>query len=216
MADLLAERLRHRLILQQMFDSQFPLGGFAHSGALEAYTAQPLKPRQLLALLGNHIRLGGLRLETSAMVMLYHGTDPEELAQELTAWKSSPTSLHASTALGKRLTKLAKRLWSVDLPRLSEQHFAIQCALLGQHLQLPLEDLCLAYSQAQITSMLSACTRCMPLSPEQAQEILLDLQDTLLIETSRRIQQPELCSAMPALDLRSHQQAFLYTRLFQS
>ncbi|GGJ42328.1 urease accessory protein UreF [Deinococcus roseus] len=208
--------MKHRLILQQMFDSQFPLGGFAHSGGLESYTAQPLKPPQLLALLGNHIRLGGLRLEVSAMALVYADSDPEQLAQELTAWKSTPTSLHASTALGKRLIKLARRLWGVELPKLSEQHFALQCALLGRQLHLPLEDLCLAYSQAQITSMLSACTRCMPLSPEQAQEILLGLQDTLLSETLQRIQQPELSSAMPALDLRSHQQAFLYTRLFQS
>ncbi|GEM45001.1 urease accessory protein UreF [Deinococcus cellulosilyticus] len=216
MADGREQALKTRLLLQQMFDSQFPLGGFAHSGGLEAYTADPLSPERLVRLLGNHIRLGALRLETSAMVLVYQGTDPEELALELTAWKSTPTTLHASTALGKRLVKLARRLWKVDLPVLSEQHFALQCALLGQHLQLPLEDLCLAYSQAQITSMLSACTRCMPLSPEQAQEILLDLQDTLLTEIPRRIQQPELCSAMPALDLRSHQQAFLYTRLFQS
>lgn len=212
----MSENLKHRLILQQIFDSQFPLGGFAHSGGLESYTSNPPTPEQLRNLLKNHIQRGGLRLELSAMVLIHQGQPPEEVALELTAWKATPTSLHASTALGKRLVKLAQRLWNIELPKLPEAHFAVLCAVLGQKLKLPLADLCLAYGQAQITSMLSACTRCMPFSPEQAQEILISLQDVLLEEVSSNIENPQLCNAMPALELRSHQQAYLYTRLFQS
>ena len=58
----------------------------------------------------------------------------------------------------------------------------------------------------------------MPLSPEQAQEILITLQPQLSQAITRVLTDPKASffSATPAIDLRAHQQAYLHTRLFQS
>ena len=66
---------------------------------------------------------------------------------------------------------------------------------------------------------LTAAIRCMPVSPAQAQE-LLDRSSTRAWRRAveRAIADPEgsLFTCTPALDIRSHQQAHLHTRLFQS
>lgn len=60
------------LRLQQMFDSQFPLGGFAHSWGIETYAQRGLAPRDLESLLGNMVALGWGMLDLSAAA-LAHG-----------------------------------------------------------------------------------------------------------------------------------------------
>ncbi|PIQ24794.1 hypothetical protein COW36_23775 [bacterium (Candidatus Blackallbacteria) CG17_big_fil_post_rev_8_21_14_2_50_48_46] len=208
--------LRRALILQQIFDSQFPLGGFAHSNGLEAYTTEPPTPDFLLALLENHLRQGGLWLELSALSLVYRGDDPETLSAEISAWKSTPGAYLSSLALGKRLKKMALRFWKKDLPKLTAPHFCLLIACLGQALELPQAELAAAYAQNQLQGMLSACTRCLAFSPEQAQEILIQLQPSIAETVPRSLEQPFLRAGMPALDLRGHQQQYLYSRLFQS
>jgi urease accessory protein len=58
----------------------------------------------------------------------------------------------------------------------------------------------------------------MPVSPVQAQTVLVELQPRLVSVVDRVIAAPEdaLFTCTPALDVRCHQQSFLHTRLFQS
>jgi len=58
----------------------------------------------------------------------------------------------------------------------------------------------------------------MPVSPAQAQILLADVHPRLRAAVDRVMEDPEgsLFTATPALDIRSHQQAQLQTRLFQS
>jgi len=64
----------------------------------------------------------------------------------------------------------------------------------------------------------TAALRCMPVSPAQTQALLADVHDDLSRAVERALDDPEgsLFTCTPALDVRSHEQAFLRTRLFQS
>jgi urease accessory protein UreF len=58
----------------------------------------------------------------------------------------------------------------------------------------------------------------MPLSPEQAQTLLVEAHPKIVDAVERALADPEgsMFSCTPALDIRSYQQAHLHTRLFQS
>jgi urease accessory protein len=101
---------------------------------------------------------------------------------------------------------------------LAESHHAIVVGVLGKCLGIDVHSLLLAYAQGTVTNQLVAATRCMSLSPEQAQEILIKLQPTMIETCEIVLANPttSFFSATPAADIRAHQQAFLYTRLFQS
>ena len=65
---------------------------------------------------------------------------------------------------------------------------------------------------------MAAATRCMSVSPEQAQGLIVELQPALAAAAERALHATEdkLFTCTPALDIRCHQQALLHTRLFQS
>lgn len=213
----------HALLkLLQLFDSAFPIGSFAHSSGLETYAQAGLDKHELRELLAGQLELGFGRLDAAACVLAFRAQDVEalqELCATLTAWKPVPGIRQTSLKLGRRLLTLAKRIYPVETNfYLSEPHQAVVTGALGKRLGVDLRPLVLAYLHTGLTSQLAAATRTMALSPEGAQEILTALHPNVVRAAERVIADPDanLFSATPALDLRAHQQAFLYTRLFQS
>lgn len=63
-----------------------------------------------------------------------------------------------------------------------------------------------------------AAARRMPLGPAQAQEVLTRLHPALVEAVESALADPEagMFTSTPALDVRCHQQAGLYSRMFQS
>ena len=210
------------LHLLQLFDSQFPIGSFAHSSGLETYAQMGLNKEGLGEVLRVQLELGFGRLDLAACAIAFTAQNDVELntlCTELSAWKPVPGLRNTSLKLGKRLLTLAARIYPHTLDfELKEPHQAVVVGALGRRLEIELEPLLLAFTQATLTSSLAAATRCMPLSPEQAQEILTSLQP-LVVSTVEEVSadpHTHLFAATPLLDIRAHQQAFLYSRLFQS
>ena len=212
------------LRLQQVFDSQFPVGAFAHSGGLETYAQFPqFRPDDLERLLLTQIRLGWGCLDLAAAALAFRCKDDRELnglGAEVEAWKPIAGQRLAGERIGRRMLILAKRLYPDLLGDLAiaRPQAAVVAGAVARRLGADEKPFLLFYAQSSLTAALAAATRSMPLSPERAHEILGELQPRLVERVEAILADPlsSMYAATPALDLRAHQQAFLHTRLFQS
>jgi urease accessory protein len=213
------------LRLLQLFDSQFPVGAFAHSGGVETYAALGGSLPELRQVLHAQIDLGWGRSELAAAYLAWRAADGDgptrelnRLAQALDALKVVPAIRETSLGLGRRTLDLIRRLYpdaGVEIPR---PHHALVVGATARRLGVDARDLLLAFAQSLAMGTLTAAIRCMPVSPAQAQELLVESHSRISLAVYRAIEDPEgsLFTCTPALDIRSHQQAHLHTRLFQS
>jgi urease accessory protein len=215
------------LRLLQLFDSQFPVGAFAHSGGLETYAHAGLDLCGLRELLSNAIQLGWSRGDLAAARLAWRdAVDPDapellgRLALRVEAYKVIRSVRETSLRLGTRMLALARRLYPEATASLQirRPHHAVVAGAVGRRLDLPARELLLAFGQSMLAAALAAATRCMSVSPAQAQELLIGLQPLVARAVDRILESAdeELFTCTPALDVRSHEQAFLHTRLFQS
>jgi urease accessory protein len=212
------------LRLFQLFDSQFPVGGFAHSGGLETYAQAGAGLPELRWLLINQIALGWGRGELSAACLAWnaagHPPELDRIAARAGAFKVVPAVRDASVRLGTRTLILLRRLYPDEMDALDPKppHHAVVIGAAGRLLDLPVRDLLLAHAQNLLAGALAAATRCMPISPAQAQALIVALQPQIAHAVDRVMTDPEdaLFTCTPALDIRCDQQGRLHTRLFQS
>jgi urease accessory protein len=213
------------LRLLQLFDSQFPVGGFAHSGGLETYAALGGSLPELREVLDAQIALGWGRSELGAACLAWRATgsgdsarELDRLARTLDAVKVVPAVREMSIGLGRRTADLLHRLYPGAAPDLERPHHALVVGTAGRRLGIEERPLLLAFGQSLATGTLAAAVRCMPVSSVQAQEVLIAAQCRIGGAAERALADPEGClfTCTPALDIRSHQQAHLHTRLFQS
>ena len=129
-----------------------------------------------------------------------------------------PSVRDASIGLGRRTLDLVRRLYPGVAFDIARPHHALVAGAIGRRLGVEARDLLLAFAQNLAMGTLSAAIRCMPVSPAQAQELLVEAHPRIATAVDRAMADPEgsLFTCTPALDIRSHQQAHLHTRLFQS
>jgi urease accessory protein len=213
------------LRLLQLFDSQFPVGAFAHSGGLETYAAGGGSLSEVRQVLRAQIELGWGRSELGAACLAWHAAlDPVDtealarLAVTLDATKVVPAMRDMSIGLGRRTVDLLRRLYPGRLPDIPQPHHAIVIGVAGRSLGIDSRALLLAFAHSLAAGTLAAAVRCMPIGPVQAQQALIEVQPLLEVAVTRAITDPagSLFTCTPALDLRSHQQGSLHTRLFQT
>src|SRR3954470_22643782 len=99
------------LRLQQIFDSQFPVGAFAHSGGLETYASLGGGLAELRDVLRGQIAMGWGRSELGAAHLAWRAADVDRrelvrLARQLDAVKVVPAIRSASVGLGRRTMEL--------------------------------------------------------------------------------------------------------------
>jgi urease accessory protein len=209
------------LRLLQLFDSQFPVGAFAHSSGVETYAAIGGSVPELRDVLHAQIELGWGRSELAAACLAWQADDPRELtnlAVVLDALKVIPVVRETSVGLGRRTLDLVRRLYPDETLTVTPPHHALVVGAAGRRLGLDVRDLLLAFAQSLAIGTLTAAIRCMPISPAQVQELLVEAHPRVSIAVDRVIADPEgsLFTCTPALDIRCFQQAHLHTRLFQS
>ena len=206
----------------QMFDSQFPVGAFAHSGGVETYAALGGSVPELRQILNAQIELGWGRSDLAAACLAWRSAETPEmltaLAQMLDALKVVPSVRDASLGLGRRTLDLVRRLYPDAAIDMARPHHAVVVGATARRLGVEARDLLLAFAQSLAMGTLSAAIRCMPVSPAQAQELLVEAHPRISLAVEQAMADPEgsLFTCTPALDIRSHQQAHLHTRLFQS
>jgi urease accessory protein len=215
------------LRLFQLFDSQFPVGAFAHSGGLETYAQAGARLPELRHLLASQIAHGWGRGELVAAALAWSWsegpnatTDLARLSALVSAQKIVPSMYHSSVRQGRRTLTLLGRLYPGHFTSLAidPPHQAIVVGMMGRVLDLPQRELLVAYSHSLLASVVAAATRCMAVSPAQGQELILECQPALATAVSNAVDatMDDLFTCTPALDIRCHQQSGLRTRLFQS
>jgi len=208
------------LRLMQLFDSQFPVGAFAHSSGVETYAALGASVADLRQILQAQIELGWGRSELAAAHLAWRdsGDGLDALARTLDALKVVPSIRDTSIGLGRRTLDLVRRLYPDAAIEISRPHHAIVVGATARRLGVDGRELLLAFAQSLAMGTLTAAVRCMPVSPAQAQELLIEAHPRISLAVEQAIADPEasLFTCTPALDIRSHQQAHLHTRLFQS
>lgn len=212
------------LTLLQLHDSAFPIGAYAHSNGLERYAQGGMDPVELETWIRTQLAYGFGRLDlaATALAWLAEGrSEVDALADELEAWKTVPSLRATSLALGRRTLTLADRLWphcSDGLVDRERPHHALVLGRLSRALELPLRPTLLAGAQGAVTAALAAATRCLALSPDRAQLILVSLRGPIVESVLRVLADPRasLWCATPGADVRAHEHASLTTRLFQS
>ncbi len=218
-------RVLRLLRVLQVFDSQFPVGAFAHSGGVETYASLGGGVAELREILEGQIALGWGRSELAAAHLAWragHATDADSplsvLARHVDALKVVPAVRHASLGLGRRTLDLLRRLYPDAAVDVDPPHHAVVIGAAGRRLGIGVHELLAAYGQSLAMGTLTAALRCMPVGPAQAQTLLVEAHGALARAVARAIAEPEeaLFTCTPALDIRSHEQAFLRTRLFQS
>jgi len=215
------------LRLFQLFDSQFPVGAFAHSGGLETYGQAGAALAELRELLVAQISHGWGRAELAAASLAWTAAGHSDAASALTrlavlvsAHKPVPSMHETSVRLGRRTLLLLERLHP-DVCRSVEiepPHHAVVIGATGRLLGLPQPELLVGYAHSLIAASVATATRCMSVSPAQGQELIVELQPALEAAVSRAFDatEDELFTCTPGLDIRCHQQSGLRTRLFQS
>lgn len=209
------------LRLLQIFDSQFPVGAFAHSGGVETYASLGGGLTELREVLDGQIALGWGRSDLAAAHLAWRekGDSPLfRLARDVDALKVVPAVRYASIGLGRRTQELLRRIYPEAAVEVDPPHQAVVIGAAGRRLGIEIRALLLAYGNSLATGTLAAALRCMSVSPAQAQALLARSHDGLSRAVERALADPEgsLFTCTPALDVRSHEQAFLRTRLFQS
>lgn len=221
------------LRLLQLFDSQLPVGAFAHSGGIETYAALGSGVAELRQVLEAQIELGWGRSELGAAHLAWsaaargtnlpaeagsHSPELDALGRRLDAMKVVPAIRDTSVRIGRRTLHLLRRLYPEIAFEVEPPHHAVVVGAAGQLLGVPLRALLLAFANNLATGTIAAALRCMPVSPVQGQQLLVAAQPRLAAAVDRAMDDPEsvMFTCTPALDIRSQQQAQLHTRLFQS
>jgi urease accessory protein len=215
------------LKLLQLFDSQLPVGAFAHSGGLETYGQAGAGLFALRELMANQITLGWGRSELAAACLAWDLAGLDDAREQLArvslltgACKAIPAVRETSLSLGRRTLTLLRRLHPQIFGsfEIAAPHHAVIVGAAGRLLDLPRTSVLLGFGHSLLAGALAAATRCMPISPMQAQELIVELQPAICRAVEIVSEDPggALFTCTPALDVRSHQQGLLTTRLFQS
>lgn len=212
------------LRLLQIFDSGFPVGAFAHSGGVETYAALGGSLGDLRDILHAQIDLGWGRADLAAACLAWRAAGETraavlaDLAARLDALKVVPAVRDTSVRLGRRTADLIARLYPDAAVEVAPCHHAVVIGAAGRGLGLPLDPMLHGYAQSLTSGTLAAALRCMPISPAQAHQLLVELHPRIATAVAAVIEDPHaaMFSFTPALDIRSAQQAQLRTRLFQS
>jgi len=220
------------LRLLQIADSQIPIGSAPHSFGLETLAAdESLTVDDLAQFLEGYLEESGGRDAAYCRAAHSLAILPTEefsrewltLNQRLSALQPARESRTASATLGRRFLQLAANLSRqarlADALKTAKEtqtdvHHATAFGLVGSLLGLTEEETALTYLQQNITALISAGQRLLPLGQARASALLWHLHPCLIRASANGTE--DSSSWIPMLDIASMRHPGLMTRLFIS
>jgi urease accessory protein len=217
------------LLIWQIADTAFPIGGFAHSGGLESArhagaVRDPETLREFLETAVVQARFGMLAFVKAAHEDAEPFLDLDALCD---AFLVNHVANRASRALGRGLLYVAGT--SLGHPRLealardwqesgAPQHYGVVFGAVGRLLSLPLSGTLRLALFIMARDLVSAAVRLNVLGPLRAQTILFGLADSIAQASNPEgVPSPhDAVQTAPVMDLLQNTHDGLYSRLFQS
>ncbi|MDR3271727.1 MAG: urease accessory protein UreF [Peptococcaceae bacterium] len=218
------------IALLHVSGSSFPTGGFAHSFGLETYVsdARVSSGHDLL----NYVQtmlccsLGTLDAPCVALAYKYSGEELSRLDQLLTAYRPAVELRRANQRMGRAFLRAFREMYpgtELDayqgtLAETSGGNYAVifgkACAIMG----IAREFAVSGFLFNSLNNLIQAGIKLIPLGPSEGHAILFSLYEAVAATAQRalRMNEEELGSFVPALDIASMKHERLYTRLYMS
>ena len=221
--------------LFQITDSFFPSGAFAYSRGLETYVSEgTIRDRKGLEEFLKAF-LAGLTAKSDALFLklCWEAAGREELdtivrLDRLThSMKLAKELREGSLQAGRQLLKVIRALHSSALlERFAEKvetgkawgHHPIAFALVCGAMGISKEDSVAAYLYQTVSSIVSAGVRLIPIGHLDGQKVIEETREMALkiAEELAALNEEDLSSFAPAIEIRAMRHECLYTRLFRS
>lgn len=215
------------LKLLQLSSAGLPVGGYAFSQGLEyavecGWVDDSASARQWLQA---QIQFSLARVDLALLIRSYAAAkeaDELRLAEcnaLVLACRETRELRLSDTAMGAALMRVLKNL-GVPAVNFSarDYSFVTVFACAACHWEIDLESTLLGYGWSWLENQVSAATKLIPLGQTQAQQMISDLQSTLVeaVATAQQLQDDEVGACLPALAIASCLHETQYTRLFRS
>lgn len=225
-----------KLLLLQINDALFPIGGYSHSYGLETYIQKDLVKdvRTARQYIDNNLLFNLCYTEGLSVRLAYEYAKKYNIRrifelEEIIEASRLPAELRsASHKLGSRFIKTLdamgvdckNEVWKQYTGRRKAKNYqhAVAYGVFCSVSQMEEEDMLLSYLYAQTSAMVTNCVKTIPLSQSAGQNLLFESHVILkqAVEKIMRLTEDELYSSMPGFDIRSMQHECLYSRLYMS
>ncbi|PSM51453.1 urease accessory protein UreF [Campylobacter blaseri] len=226
------------LFIQQINDSQFPIGGYSHSYGLETYIQEEFIKNEddTKKYLVNYLSSSFLYTDLFSVCLAYNATkklNEDEiinLCTILRAAKNQKELREASEKLGSRLVKTLfemsltfdfdffKRvnlnLEKKNIPFYHSVAYGAICALAKVDLDYTLSS----FSFATASTISINAVKTIPISQMAGQRILFNIKDLIqnIVKRVKELDEEDLGISFPGIEISSMRHEHLYSRLYMS
>ncbi|GGK69592.1 urease accessory protein UreF [Rufibacter glacialis] len=224
------------LTLLQINDSMFPIGGFTQSYGLESYVSQgivkdtPSATVYARDMLSHNIYYNDAAFLQMAWKLLEAKKSAREfqkLDELITALKAPSEIRMASKKLAIRFLKLTQGLQEVKrcsnyLSKIQEGklhgHYPVAFAMYAFAHGISLKDALMAFYYNTLNGIVTNCAKLVPISQNDAQKILFNLQPTIsqLVEKQEELDEELVGLCCIGQEIRCMQHEKQYSRLYIS
>jgi urease accessory protein len=207
-------KLQTLLDLLQLADSALPIGAGAHSFGLETLAEEGcLCADTAESFFRDYLAEAGV-LDASFVRRAWRGENAWRLSDEFCARRLARESREASVKIGRRFSQLVNALVDgIAIP--DDLVYPVAFGLAGAHLEIPEDDIVLAYLRQSLAGLISVCQRLLPIGQIAASRMLWNLKPSICA-AARASENREVGCFTPLPELASMRHGLLETRLFIS